>query len=115
MLVTNNDILTALNTITGIQSYYELFADSQCKKPCITYIETNNQQSLTSETFGYSNIGYNIKLWVDDYADIATYAPKIDKVIRGLGFYRQGSNELVVGNQICKIFNYAALGIENFN
>ena len=103
MLSGKTDIVKELNKI--LPTYYELFCDSNTKLPCFTYIENINQDVVTGDTLGYSSIGYTIKLWANDVADI---------VMRKLGYRRKSSNELTVDNQIEKIMTYEALGLENY-
>ena len=112
MLSGKTDIVKELNKI--LPTYYELFCDSNTKLPCFTYIENINEDVVTGDTLGYSSIGYTIKLWANDVADIDRYSNEADIVMRKLGYRRKSSNELTVDNQIEKIMNYEALGLENY-
>ena len=46
--------------------------------------------------------------------DIDYYSQEADSIMRTLGYKRGTTNELVVDNQICKIMNYTALGLEKY-
>ncbi len=106
------DIQKSLNEI--LPCYYELFCDSKVKLPCFTYIEYENYNTMTGDTLGYSSIGYTIKVWANDVGDIDYYANEADKVLREKGYTLTSSNELTVDEQIEKIMNYEALGVEKY-
>jgi hypothetical protein len=106
------DITKSLNEI--LPCYYELFCDSKVKLPCFTYIEYENYNTMTGDTLGYSSLGYTIKVWANDVADIDNYSDKADKVMREKGYRLISSNELVVDEQIEKVMNYEALGVERY-
>ena len=112
MLSDKTTIVSELSKI--LPTYYELYCDSNTKLPCFTYIENVNEDLYQGDTFGYSNIGYLIKLWATDLVDIDYYSQEADSTMRTLGYKRRSTNELVVGLKICKIMNYTALGLEKY-
>lgn len=112
MLSDKPTIVSELNKI--LPAYYELYCDSNTGLPCFTYIENLNEVLYQGDTLEYSNIGYIIKLWARDVADIDYYMQEADITMRKLGYIRKSANEIVVGNQICKIMNYTALGLEKY-
>lgn len=112
MLTNKKEIVSALSNI--LPCHYELFCDTTTKLPCITYIEYENYDDKTGDTLGYSYIGYTIKIWSDDVGEIDGYAYEVDKCMRELGYTRISCYELTVNNQIEKIINYQALGLERF-
>lgn len=114
MIDVKDIVVDKLADATGLKVYYELYVDSKTQKPCITYLENRNSDNKTSEVFGYSDIGFAIKVWGKKVDDIVTYQALIDTEMRKLGFDRTSSNELTMNDQICKIMQYDALGYEHY-
>lgn len=112
MLSNKKELVSELGHI--LPCYYELYCDTTTKLPCITYIEYENYDDKTGDTFGYSYIGYTIKIWADDIKDIDGYAYEVDKCMRKLGYNRTNCYELTVDNQIEKVINYEAFGLERY-
>lgn len=94
--------------------YYELFADGETPKPCITYQEYNNSDTRYGETLGYSAVQFMVKIWANDLDPMYDNALLVDKAMRRLGFHRVSATELTAGNQICKAMLYEGLGLENY-
>lgn len=113
MLDCKTQLVKSLNTI--LPTYYELFCDSSTPKPCITYIESQNNTVANGDTLGYSTVGYTIKLWGTDLAILMPYTNQIDTTMRGLGYIRTAYNELTFNGNYELIFTYQGLGLENFN
>lgn len=105
MLDFKKEIVQALEPILPV--YYEYFADSSTPKPCITYREAmNNEDKVRGTKIKWSNIGYYIKVWGDSISEITEYCEEIDKALSPLDYTRTSSNELQVGQQICKVMRY---------
>lgn len=112
MIDYSETIRTELNKI--LPTYAELFVNSKCATPCITYRTNNNYDiAMANEEFGYSNLSYIIKLWGTKEKDLVPYKLAIDSTMRQLGFTRTISNELTYNNQIQYAFTYDATGYEN--
>ena len=112
MLNVKEQLVRELNTI--LPTYYELFCDSTTETPCITYIENLSYDTLTGDTFGYSQVGFNIKVWGNDIGVLSEYMIKVDAVMRRLGFKRISYNEIVYNGQIELVGSYVGLGKENY-
>lgn len=99
-----------------LPTFYEYICNSDTPKPCVTYAETNSSDTLVSREKGYSRIQITVKIWIDngDIGALQNYAEQVDSAMRDLGWSRVSSNELIYGNQICKIMLFEALGIETF-
>ena len=110
MLDVKDLIVSKLKVI--LPCYYDLYIDSSISIPCITYLETQNQDDKTSAEAGSSRIGYDIKVWCNNVDDEMNYSLQVDEVMRQLGFKRTNSNELTMDDQICKILHYEAIGFE---
>ena len=108
------DLVSALNTI--LPTHYEMALTSKTATPCISYMETNNYVSASGNTFGYSKISYQIKVWGNGIAELQKYALEVDKALRPLGFIRISARELYDNNStmIQKIMTYEALASENY-
>ena len=107
-------LVTALNTV--LPTHYEMALHSGLATPCYSYMETNNYTSESGDTFGYSYISYQVKVWANDISTIQKYALEADRVLRPLGFKRIASGELYDNNStmIQKIMTYEALASENY-
>lgn len=107
-------LVSALKTV--LPTHYELVLTSNTKTPCISYQEDNNSDDLTGDTLGYSRIGYIVKVWSTEIAELKKYAAQVDKVLRPLGFKRTSAGELADPNStmIQKILIYEALASENY-
>lgn len=114
MIDYHKELVAALNTV--LPTYHELLLHSGLKTPCISYQETNNYDTETGDTLGYSRISYTVKVWGNDINTIQTHAVQIDAVLRPLGWKRTSSNELCDRNStmIQKIFTYEAIASENY-
>ena len=115
MIDYHKEFVAALSTI--LPTHYEMTLHSGLSTPCYSYMETNNYAAEVGDTFGYSRIAFQLKVWANDIATIQRYALEADKVLRPLGFKRTSSGELYDNNSsmIQKIMNYEALCLEEFN
>jgi len=86
MLDCKTELVTALSTV--LPTYYELFVDSNTATPCITYREHSNNDYSTAMGAGYSVVGWYVKIWGNDIADISSYASQVDSKMRALGYSR---------------------------
>ena len=114
MIDYHNQLVAALETI--LPTHYEMTLHSGLVTPCLSYMEMNNSDDATGDTFGYSRIVYQVKVWATDIALIQKYATKVDKVLRPLGFKRISSGELYDNNSsmIQKIMTYEGLALEDY-
>lgn len=114
MIDFHEELVAALNTV--LPTHYELTLHSGLKTPCISYQESNNYDTETGDTLGYSRISYTVKVWGNDIKTIQKYVLLIDKVLRPIGFKRTASGELHDRNSsmIQKILTYEALALENY-
>lgn len=114
MIDYHSNLVKALNTI--LPTHYEMTLTTGTATPCISYMETNNYVSESGDTLGYSRIGYQVKVWGNNIADLQQYALQIDNVLRPLGFKRTSSGELYdrQSTMIQKILNYEAFALENY-
>ena len=103
------NIVEALSEV--LPCYYENFITEEITLPCITFVENNNSSYLEGNTLRYSHINYTIKLWMDD-KNQQSYLAEIDSIMKGMGFVRNSTNELVNGRVIEKIMDYEAIGFE---
>lgn len=110
----HKELVKALKTI--LPTHYEMALHSGLATPCISYMETNNYVTDEGDTFGYSRITYQVKVWGTDMAAIQRYALQIDQALRPLGFKRIVSGELYDNNtgMIQKIMSFEALAKEEF-
>lgn len=92
-----------------------MFLNSDCAIPCISYLQSNDNQEILGDTLGYSRITFNIKIWSSSVADFATYSVKLDKLMRGLGFRRTNAVELWLDNIGQYELTYQGLAQEYFN
>lgn len=92
--------------------HYELFTDSNTELPCITYLETQNGDKLTSDILNYSDLEFTIKVWSKRVAEISSMAGQIDEALRPLGFKRTNSYELSHNDITQKVMIYSAIGVE---
>ena len=114
MIDIHSTLVSALNTV--LPTHYEMTLHRGLATPCISYMELNNYDDATGDTFGYSNIQYQIKVWADDIKVIQAYARQVDAVLRPLGFSRVSSGELYdnQSSMIQKIMTYSALAVESY-
>lgn len=96
---------------TNIPVYYELFLDSNCSIPCISYYESENRDEAVSltNTEGHSFIKFTVKLWAHTVDDMETYSAQIDNYLRQINYRRNSSIELVEGNLMCKVMTYKGI------
>lgn len=112
MIYDSKRIVAELKKI--LPTKYELWVNGDDAKPLITYRQYENRANEQSKVIEYSSIGYYIKVWADDLADVIEYIKKVDKTMRELGYKRTTYNELVLERQVCGIATYEAIGFENF-
>ena len=103
------NIVEALDVI--LPTYYENFITQEITLPCITFVENNNSSYLEGDTLRYSHLNYTIKLWMDN-KEQQSYLADIDSTMKGLGFVRNSTSEIVNGRVIEKIMDYEAIGFE---
>lgn len=109
------ELVAALKNV--LPTHYEMTLTSKTAVPCISYMAINNYAEATGDTIGYSNLGYQVKVWANSIATIMQYAQEIDNVLRPLGWRRTSYNELYDMNStmIQGIMLYEAMASENFN
>ncbi len=109
----HTELVNTLKTI--LPTHYELNIKGK-SVPCISYMETNNAVIAQSNTQGYSDISYTIKVWADDIRTAQAYAQQIDKAMRPLGWFRTSTGELAdyQTGRVQKIMNYEATASEMF-
>lgn len=114
MIDYHSNLVSALKKV--LPTHYEMALTANTKTPCISYMETNNYDSTTGDTIGYSIITYQVKVWGNDIGILQQYAKEIDKVLRPLGWKRVSAGELYDNNStmIQKILTYEALASEQF-
>ena len=99
-----------------LPTYPELFVNSKCVIPCITYRTNNNYDvAMANEEYGFSMLSYIIKLWGNKEKELIPYKIQIDSAMRKLGFARTITNELTYNNQLQIVLTYNAIGYENNN
>lgn len=106
-------LVTELETLK-LNVYAEHFLTADTPVPCISYMINDDQQYLTGDTFGYSNLYYSVKIWAKTVAELEDYGVQIDKLMRSLGFVRIGTTTLWVGTIGQKQLRYRALASETF-
>lgn len=106
------NLVSTLETI--LPTHYEMVLTSKTQTPCISYMELSNVDTDTGDTFGYSRIQYQIKVWSHTIKDIQEYSMQIDAALRPMGWRRVGSQELHDSNSTMmqKILTYEALASE---
>ena len=111
----SKELVTTLNEV--LPTYYELEVTSKTNTPCITYYELNNAAFVEGNTFGYSRLRYQVKIWGKDIAALEQYSLILDAKLRKKGFTRTACTELFdnASTMIQKIFTYEALAVETFN
>lgn len=114
MINYHKNLVSTLKTI--LPTYYEMILNREISVPCISYLELGNYSNETGDTLGYSTIQYQIKVWGNRIEDLQSYALKIDKALRPLGFKRVGCNELydTESTMIQKIMTYEAKALEEY-
>lgn len=115
MLDVTPQLVSALKTIQGADVKYEMFMDSSTSLPCITYMQIKNADTKVGDTFGYSEIAYDVTVWSKSVSEMYDYAQKVDKQLRNLGYKRTNSNELNDGTTLRLVLEYRANAIENYN
>lgn len=83
--------------------------------PCITYNLNNDLVRANGNTFGYSDVYYNIKVWGHKMSEMEPIALEVDDLMRELGFKRISVNELWFEGLGQKELRYQGLGRERFN
>ena len=114
MIDYHKEIVIALNTI--LPTHYEMVLHSGLEVPCLSYMEINNYSTNVGDTFGYSRLAYQVKVWARSIEEIQAYALMVDAVMRPLGFKRVSSGELYdnQSTMIQKILTYEALALESY-
>lgn len=114
MIDFDKELVAALNTV--LPTYDELVLYSGIPTPCISYQESNNYDTETGDTLGYSRISYTVKVWSTDKAELKKYMLLVDKALRPLGFKRISAGELGDRNSLMrqKILTYEARASENY-
>lgn len=114
MIDYHSKLVAALNTI--LPTHYELSLTSGTETPCISYMEKNNYVSTRGETFSYSRITYQVKVWSNRLEELQYYSKQIDNVLRPLGFTMISSGELYDVNSAMKqkIMSFEALAVESY-
>ena len=114
MIDYNKELVSALSHI--LPTHYEIALTKGTSTPCISYMELNNYVSIEGNTKGYSFITYQVKVWGHEIGALNSYALKIDKALRALGFKRISSGELYDNNStmIQKILTFEALALEDY-
>lgn len=115
MIDYHKELLNTLETI--LPTHYEMVLTSNTATPCISYMELSNVDTDTGDTFGYSDITYQIKVWGNDIKVIQEYALKVDAALRKLGLKRVGGGGELYDRQstmIQKVMSYRARAIENY-
>ena len=114
MIDYHKELVAALTTV--LPTHYELNLHSGLPTPCISYQESNNYDTETGNTLGYSRISYTVKVWGNNIEIVQKYALEIDRVLRPLGFKRTSSGELHDKNSsmLQKILTYEAQALENY-
>lgn len=114
MIDFDTELVAALNTV--LPTHDELVLHSGIPTPCISYQESNNYDTETGDTLGYSRIAYTVKVWSKDKAELKKYMLLVDKALRPLGFKRTNANELGDKNSLMrqKILTYEANASENY-
>lgn len=92
MINYHSELVSTLNTI--LPTHYELILHRGLATPCISYMELDNRDEEQGDTFGYSSIQYQIKVWSNKIEELQQYALEIDKALRPLGWERKASREL---------------------
>ena len=114
MIDFDKELVAALNTV--LPTHDELVLHSGIPTPCISYQESNNYDTETGDTLGYSRISYTVKVWSTDKAELKKYMLLVDKALRPLGFKRISAGELGDRNSLMrqKILTYEARASENY-
>lgn len=110
----HSTIANALNTI--LPTYYELALTASIPTPCISYIGLNNFSFVKGDKLGYSKVGYRVKVWGNNIAQLLNYATQIDDKLRPMGFTRVSCGELYdkESTMIQVILTYEGLALEQF-
>lgn len=111
MVDVKKELILALKE-AGLPVFYELFVNPQTPTPCITYIETTNNDEQVGDTLQYSRVGFTIKVWAKRVEDLTINAQAIDRQLKLLGYRRISSNELFHGDMGQKIMRYEAIAYE---
>lgn len=108
------NLVSALKQV--LPTHYEMTLTSKTATPCISYMEINNYVDTPGDTFGYSRIAYQVKVWANNIEIIQRYATEVDSVLRSLGWKRTSSTELYDPNStmIQKIMTFEALALEEY-
>lgn len=105
-------LVDALSEI--LPTYYELFLDSKCSIPCISYQQTNDIAEDEGDTIRYANPIFQVKIWSNKLEELANYLEVIDNKLYSLGFKRISYNEMTYNNLICGVLKYECLTKEAY-
>lgn len=95
----------------GLPVFHERFITDK-PVPCISFIDTQNDDYLLGDTLEYSAIGYIVKVWSTRISDFYTYGQLIDSKLKPLGFKRTAASSLFPPEQTIGQFymRYEATG-----
>lgn len=104
MKIWNKKLVSLLDTI--LPTYAEPY-NEPLTVPCITYRLSNDVKEIEGDHLRYSFVHYTIKLHVIDLDDAERYLEEIDTLLYQNRFFREGFNEIEVGNVHEFILNYS--------
>lgn len=107
-------LITALETI-GLPVTSENYKTADITYPCITYSQSDNVATKECDLFGYSDVYFDISLWVKNSKDMEDYSLLIDSKMRALGFKRIGAPELWLDGIGHRTLRYKGMALEQFN
>lgn len=112
MINYHSKLVSALESI--LPTHYEMALTSKTTTPCLSYMELNNYVTESCNTFGYSRIQFQVKVWGNNIKTLQEYALQVDETLRPLGWRRISSGELFDTNSTMmqKILTYEALASE---
>lgn len=98
----------------GLPIYEEHFLDKNSSIPCISYLDINDIQTESAETFGYSNIYYLISVYSSSKKELISIAKRVDEVMGTLGFVRTGYQDIWLSPNIGqRAISYKGIGFYN--
>lgn len=107
-------VVEKLNQVLPAQ--YGMFLDTSLPLPCISYIPIENRDEALGNYQGWSTITYKIRIWCNEVSNITHYMEQVDEKLAELGrFHRNGVQDLIYGDLICRIMDYSVLINEIFD
>ena len=107
-------VVEQLNTVLPTQ--YGMILDTSLGLPCITYIPIENRDEALGNTQAYSTITYKIRIWCNEVSNITQYQAQVDEALASIGrFHRNGVQDIIYGDLICRMLDYTILVKEIFN